>query len=197
MAAEPRLAFHPLTIDRWADLERLFGPNGAMAGCWCMWWRLRRSEFNARKGEGNRRAFREIVRSGPPPGLIAYADARPVGWCAVAPRESHPALERSRTLARPDAAPVWSITCFYVAKDWRRRGLVGRLIEEAAAFAAANGATLLESYPCEPPTGGGKRWDEFRSRPASFAKAGFRERACRSPGRPIMRRALKPEADPD
>ena len=195
MAVEPSLAFHPLTADRWADLERLFGPNGAMAGCWCMWWRLSPPEFNKRKGEANRRAFREIVQGGPPPGLIAYADGEPVGWCAVAPRESYPALERSRVLARPDAAPVWSLTCFYVAKGWRRRGLVGRLIEAGAAFAAARGATSLESYPCAPPPGGGKGWDEFRGPPSSFAKAGFRERARRSPGRPIMRRELATEAD--
>ena len=50
------VAIHPLTPQRWADLERLFGANGACGGCWCMWWRLKRPEFDAGKGEGNRAA---------------------------------------------------------------------------------------------------------------------------------------------
>jgi hypothetical protein len=34
------LAFHPLTPERWHDLEQLFGTRGACGGCWCMWWRV-------------------------------------------------------------------------------------------------------------------------------------------------------------
>ena len=39
------LTFYPLTPERWKDFEELFGPRGACGGCWCMWWRLKRSEF--------------------------------------------------------------------------------------------------------------------------------------------------------
>ena len=39
------LDIRPLTPDRWADLETRFGPRGACAGCWCMWWRLTRREW--------------------------------------------------------------------------------------------------------------------------------------------------------
>ena len=52
------LSFHPLTPERWPDLERLFGVRGACGGCWCMWWRLPRATYNEQKGEGNREAFR-------------------------------------------------------------------------------------------------------------------------------------------
>jgi hypothetical protein len=67
----PRI--EPLTPERWPDFERLFGPNGACAGCWCMWWRLPRKAFDAGAGEGNRTAFRAIVETGPRPGLLAYS----------------------------------------------------------------------------------------------------------------------------
>jgi hypothetical protein len=60
----PDLAFQPLTPERWPDLERLFGPRGACAGCWCMFWRLPRSEYEAGKGDPNRQALQEIVESG-------------------------------------------------------------------------------------------------------------------------------------
>jgi hypothetical protein len=41
---------HPVTPERWGDLEKLFGPSGAYGGCWCMYFRMRSSD-NARERE--------------------------------------------------------------------------------------------------------------------------------------------------
>jgi len=82
------VAIHPLTAQRWPDLEKLFGPRGACAGCWCMYWRLPAREYRSSSGEGNRKAFRRIVKDGAVPGLLAYERGEPVGWCAVEPREA-------------------------------------------------------------------------------------------------------------
>ena len=49
-----RMEFQPLTPDRWAEFEELFGEHGAYGGCWCMWWRITRSQFAKQQGEGNR-----------------------------------------------------------------------------------------------------------------------------------------------
>ncbi len=117
------LTFHPLVPERWADLERLFGERGACGGCWCMWWRLPRSEFTRRKGEGNRRALRRIVGAGRVSGILAYAGGEPVGWCSVAPRDDFPVLDRSHTLKHVDECPVWSVVCLFVARPYRRRGV--------------------------------------------------------------------------
>lgn len=73
------LTFHPLTPDRWDDLEKLFGPNGASSGCWCMYWRQTRREFDDHHGEDNRQSFREIVESGVIPGILVYAEDEPAG----------------------------------------------------------------------------------------------------------------------
>src|SRR5437588_5223369 len=97
---ESGFRFAPLTTGRWPDLERLFGPRGACAGCWCMWWRIPRAQFDRQKGAENREALRRLVESGAELGLIAYAGGEPAGWCAVAPRETFPQLERSRILKR-------------------------------------------------------------------------------------------------
>src|SRR5512133_3597105 len=113
-----KVAIHPLTPERWPDLARLFGPRGACAGCWCMWWRLRRADWKAGKGEANRRAFAAYVEARHVPGLLAYAGHEPVGWVAVEPRAAYPGLARSRNLAAVDDVPVWSITCFFVARQW-------------------------------------------------------------------------------
>jgi GNAT superfamily N-acetyltransferase len=180
---------YPLTPERWADFEKLFGKNGACAGCWCMWWRLPRSQWQAQKGESNKRAFRQVVKNGPPPGLLAYVRGDPAGWCAVGPREDYSGLTRSRVLKPVDDQPVWSVTCFFVARGFRRRGLTVRLFEGAAQFAKKSGARVLEGYPIEP------RKDQpdafvYTGLASAFHKAGFTEVARRSATRPIFRLQL-------
>lgn len=185
-----RLEFHPLTPERWADLEELLGPRGACAGCWCMWWRLKRSEWTRQKGTGNQRAFRKIVEAGDPPGILAYAGGKPVGWCAIGPRETYPVLERSRILKRVDDQPVWSVTCFFVARPWRRKGVTEKLLAAAVKYARRRGAKIVEGYPVEPRQAripDAFAWTGFA---AAFRKAGFVEVARRSAGRPVVRRGL-------
>jgi GNAT superfamily N-acetyltransferase len=181
------LAIRPLTMSRWKHLEALFGERGACGGCWCMFWRLPRAEFQRQKGKGNRQAFKTLVRKGDPPGLIAYDGRVPVGWCAVAPRASYPALARSRILQPVDGEPVWSVSCLFVARPYRRRGVSVRLLEAAADYARRRGGRIVEGYPVEPP---GAAPDAFvwTGLASAFRQAGFREVARRSPTRPIMRR---------
>jgi GNAT superfamily N-acetyltransferase len=186
----PRLEFHPLTPERWRDLERLFGERGACAGCWCMFWRLKRSEFDKKKGEGNRRALRKIVVAGQEPGLLAYAEDEPVGWCALAPRESFPVLENSRILKRIDNQPVWSIPCFFVAKPFRRKGLTVQLLRAAVANARKRGARIVEGYPVQPKKPRVPDIFVYAGLASAFRKAGFVEVERRSPTRPIMRADL-------
>jgi GNAT superfamily N-acetyltransferase len=184
------LKFQPLTPERWRDLEALFGERGACGGCWCMSWRLRRSQYETQKGPGNKATFKTIVAAGPAPGVIAYSDSTPVGWCAVAPREVHQRLENSRVLARVDEQPVWSVTCFFVARPFRRAGVSVLLLKAAVAHAAQSGAKIVEGYPVEPKKDPMPDVFAFTGMGSAFRKAGFKEVARRSPTRPIMR--IKP-----
>jgi GNAT superfamily N-acetyltransferase len=177
----------PVTPARWPDLARLFGPRGACGGCWCMHWRLRRQDYERRKGEGNRRALRRIVARGEEPGLLAYLDGEPVAWCAVAPRERYPTLERSRILARLDDTPVWSIVCLFVARRQRNRGITQALLRAAAEHVRRRGGRVLEGYPVEPLKDRMPEVFAFTGLASAFRKAGFAEAGRRSPTRPIMR----------
>ena len=182
-----KLEFHPVTQKRWSDFETLFGEKGACGGCWCMWWRLTRKEFERQKGEANRLAMKTIVESGEIPGLLAYSEKRPLAWCSVAPRESFPALERSRVLKKIDDRPVWSISCFFINKDFRKKGLSVRILEAAVDYVKQQGGNIVEGYPVEPKQG--KTADAFAwtGLASFFKKAGFVESARRSETRPIMR----------
>jgi GNAT superfamily N-acetyltransferase len=156
-----------------------------------MYWRWTSAEFSRRRGAGARRAFRRIVKSNGQPGVLAYADGQPVGWCAVGPRAEYPRLGRSRVLAPVDDRPVWAISCLYVARPWRRRGVSGGLIKAAAAFARRRGARILEGYPVEPRTRALPDIFAWTGFSGAFRRAGFREVLRRSPTRPIVRCVLR------
>jgi GNAT superfamily N-acetyltransferase len=181
------LTFRPLTLKQWSDLEALFGERGACGGCWCMSWRLRRAQFDQQRGARNKAAFKRIVASGPAPGVLAYSGAKPVGWCAVAPREVHERMENSRILAPVDDQPVWSVTCFFVARPFRRVGVSAQLLKAAVALAAKLGAKMIEGYPVEPRKDSMPDVFAWTGMASAFRKAGFKEVARRASGRPIMR----------
>jgi GNAT superfamily N-acetyltransferase len=165
--------------EHWDDLERLFGERGACGGCWCMWYRLPRAEYERGKGAKNRNALRRLVAAGEPVGVIAYAGGTPVGWCSVAPRSAFTRLATARTLKPLDGRPAWSVVCLFVAREYRRRGVSVALLDAAAEYARSLGAEVIEGYPAVPRAG---------TIPA--VSAGFREVARPSPARAIMRREL-------
>lgn len=179
--------FKPLTLSAWQDFQELFGERGACGGCWCMVWRLPRGTFERQKGEGNRKAMHALLKSGTVPGILAYHSNKAVGWCALAPRETYPALSRSRILKPVDAQAVWSVSCFFIHKNYRKQGLSVELLKAAQDYARSQGGKILEGYPVEPkqsPMPAAFAWTGLAH---AFQKAGFTECARRSETRPIMR----------
>jgi len=180
--------YYPLTPDRWKDFEKLFGTNGACAGCWCTYWLLKRSDYERlRKTGGTKRIFKKIVNRGIPPGILAYIGKTPAGWCAIQPRENYPVLQNSKILKPVDDRKVWSIVCFYIDRNYRRLGLTKGLIIEAVKFAKSHGAEVVEGYPVEPKKTTAPVFI-YTGVASAFRKAGFKEVARRSETRPIMRK---------
>jgi GNAT superfamily N-acetyltransferase len=185
--SESSIEITPLTSERWSDFEELFGEHGAYGGCWCMWWRLSRREFEEKHGEKNRLEMKAIVESGEIPGILCYEDGKTVGWCSVAPRDHFPSLNRSPVLKRIDDTPVWSIVCFFVAAEHREKGLIQRLLRGAIDYVQSQGGKVIEAYPTIqkgdrlPPV------SIFMGSPSMFEKAGFIECARPSKRKIIMR----------
>ncbi|MFA7418678.1 MAG: GNAT family N-acetyltransferase [Melioribacteraceae bacterium] len=182
-----KLTYKPLTTKNWKDFETLFGDRGACGGCWCMAWRLKSSQFEKQKGSGNKKAMRNLVEAKEQIGIIAYVGKIPVGWCSFAPREKYLRLEKSKVLAPIDDVPVWSITCFFMAKEYRKKGISTELLKSVVEFCKKKKVKILEGYPTVPYSNSIPAAFAWTGIPSAFAKAGFVEATRRSKTRPIMR----------
>jgi GNAT superfamily N-acetyltransferase len=182
-----KLNYQPLIPERWQDFESLFGVRGACDGCWCMWWRILKKEFDAQKGEGNRQAMHQLVQSGKIPGILAYQGDQAIGWCSVAPRPEFPRLKGSKILAPVDDQPVWSIVCLFIAKEFRRKGVSVFLLKSAIDYVRQQGGRIVEGYAVEPKQGKTADAFAFPGLASAYHQAGFAEVARRSETRPIMR----------
>jgi GNAT superfamily N-acetyltransferase len=188
-----RFEVRPLTADTWRDLEDLFGQpgGGIVRGCWCMYYRLTGADARARSKEQNKVALYSLATSARPPGLVGYAEDRPVGWISLGPRADYRRLARSPIMKPVDDADVWSIVCAYVLRTERGKGIQHRMLACAIDYARGQGVRLLEAYPIDKDEPSHPDFMFFGSR-SLYERAGFREVERRSPTRVVMRRTLHP-----
>jgi len=177
------LTIRPLTDELWPAMVDLFGTIGPCSRCWCMYWRIG-DGYRQRAAERNKAAFRQVVKRGPPPGLLALDGDVAVGWCQLTPRAALPWLNRTWRLKPVDDVPVWSLSCFYIRKGYRRKGITTALIAAALKAAKRAGAPALEAYPFDAAISPSATSTGYAS---TFARAGFKTVARHIPARPIMR----------
>ena len=147
---QQKLRFDSLTSATWKQFETLMGVKGGCGNCWCMYFRLPYKDFQENKPDANKKMIKQLVNKGLPQGLIASTDQEPIGWIAMAPREDYMKLEKARVFKRFDDKPVWSITCFFIKKQFRHMGLSRQLIKGAVDFAKTKKIKTLEAYPAIP-----------------------------------------------
>jgi GNAT superfamily N-acetyltransferase len=146
-----------------------------------MYWRIG-AAYRKRSRQENKADFFEIVRKGPPPGLIAFDGDLPVGWCQLTPHDAVPRLRRV------DDMPVWAISCFYVRIGYRRRGVTSALIGAAIKAAKCGKAPALEAYPLDAEKTPSASGTGFVT---TFLRAGFEIVSSAVPARPIVRLYLR------
>jgi GNAT superfamily N-acetyltransferase len=154
-----------------------------------MYWRIG-PEYHKRPRDKNKMAFHKIVKQGPPPGLLAFDRERAVGWCQLTPRDDLRWLNRKRALAAIDDIPVWAISCFYVRRGYRRKGVMSALIREALRTAKCANASAVEAYPIDTAKPGSTA-NVFTGTACAFKRLGFKTVARREPSRPVMRHDLR------
>lgn len=188
-----RLRLRPLSESTWADFEVVMGNNGGARGCWCMHWRLSIDEWLKNKGDGNKAAMHELAARSQAPGVIAYLDDEPVGWCGFGDRSDFPRMQRSALMKPVDDKDVVSLTCLFVRKDHRGKGLSAALISAVCDYLARTSRVrLVEAYPVAPAPGRKAGADNAMTGIASaFRDAGFTEVARARADRPVMRYSLR------
>jgi GNAT superfamily N-acetyltransferase len=185
----------PAARERFDDIVAVLGCN-EKAPCCCQYWRMSSGDYNRASAEERRAALRAQTTETPPPGMLAYLDAEPVGWCGFGVRQRMERLVRSRTIAKIDDLPVWAIFCFTVRAGYRRQGVARALLDGVVTYAREQGAPALEAYPVE--TGGDRIHGTaaYVGTAGMFDAAGFRrvlETDARSDHRPrwLMRLYLR------
>lgn len=171
-----------VTPDLWPDVERLLGSGSWSKQCWCMVWRAKGEEAKSTDRQFRKAAMKKRVKGGVPVGLLAYFDDEPVGWCSIAPRATYRDLGGLDDHADDDNA-VWSLVCFNIAKEHRRKGLSETLLDAAISHARKKGGKVLEAYPVDPDSPSYTYMgfvEQFEKRGFDFVgRAGKRRHVCR------------------
>lgn len=182
------LKFEPLTKNNWNKFVELFGTKGACGNCWCMSFRLNKTDFDEGKvHDGNKNAMKNLVWNNQPTGLIGFFEDIPIAWCAFAPREDFLKLGKSRVHKRIDNKTVWSVPCTFIAKDFRRQGVSVALLKALIKYAKETGIKIIEAYPTIPTQD--RLPDAFAwiGLYKSFERAGFEIVDRTSKNRPMVR----------
>ncbi|WP_420178266.1 GNAT family N-acetyltransferase [Paenarthrobacter sp. TA1.8] len=177
----------------WAAVEELFGTKGEPSRCWCRWFALTGNDWAGTSPGDRRELLKSSFQTGPAPGVLAFRDGRPVGWCAVEPRAKYPRLKRSQVLREAglrseEGLDLWAVSCFVVAPNHRRTGVSFALLSAAMDHAFNNGANVIEAYPVDTD----QRTkvtasDLFHGTLSLFKAAGFSSVSESVPGRPVVR----------
>ena len=187
-----QLTFEPLTRNNWGQFVQLFGNKGACGNCWCMYYRLNKSEYKEGKIEdGNKNAMKELVWDNKSTGILGSYDGQAIAWCAFAPREDFMKLEKSRVHKRIDDKMVWSIPCFFIDKYFRKQGVSVALLKGVIHYARQNGIKIIEAYPTIPTQKILPDSFAWIGLYTSFERAGFEIVDRTSKNRPMVRYYLE------
>ncbi len=131
-----------LTDATWPDFEALVEKhNGIWGGCWCI-------AFHQKPG-GNHRELKECrVREGRAHAALVYAGTVAVGWCQYGPTAELPRIKHRKQYEEGfERSPDWRITCFFVDKEFRGKGVASLALAGALDQISSLGGGTVESYP--------------------------------------------------
>ncbi len=194
-SAGPEIRTESVTDVPWADVEKVFGTRGDPSTCWCQFFKASSQEWKALTATEFSVALERQVTVQPGPGILAYIDDEPVGWCGVERRVHYPRILSSRIVAEgsiEDAADesVWSVTCFVVRVGYRRAGVSTKLASAAVEHAQRGGARVIEGYPVDPAGRKVSSADLYHGALSVFESAGFSVVARPTEGRALVRLEL-------
>lgn len=138
----------PLTPETWDDFERLVQKhNGVWGGCWCIWFH-QSDEIKRGTAEENKALKKALVQQGRAHAALVYAQGEPVGWCQYGSPQELPAIYHKKAVETADYVfPDWRITCLFIDKNHRGKGVAKTAVEGALELIRKAGGGVVETYP--------------------------------------------------
>jgi GNAT superfamily N-acetyltransferase len=150
-----------LLSDYLSFFEKAFSDFPDWAGCYCGFYDTPGTHWDTTTPSAvseTRAARSERITSGKAHGLLAYIDAKPIGWCNAQPRASFVNMRSYKEVLTDPSEPVGSMMCFLVAPEHRGKGVCTALLREACDKFRRDGLKIAEGYPTTNP---GKRFGEI------------------------------------
>ena len=183
----------PLGPDTWdAFAELVERHNGVWGGCWCLAFHPKYPE----KGQsvaGNRALKQRLVDEDLTHHAVVFDGERAVGWCQYgAPEELPRIYHRKEYEAGMSEPPDYRLTCFFIDRDYRRRGVSAVALQGALELIAEMGGGVVEAYPQD--TQGEKVSASFlyNGTRSLFEQAGFEYDRPKGKNHCVMRITVKP-----
>ena len=161
-----------LTPQTWEGFAALGGKhNGVWGGCWCLTFH---PQDKPGTFDGNRDLKQHLVEVGVAHAALVYDGETCVGWCEYGTPAQLPRIYyRKQVEIASDALPDYRITCFFVDKKYRGKGVASLALRGALDLIAQAGGGVVEAYPQD--TGGKKITASFLygCTRSLFEQAGF------------------------
>ena len=182
-------AVKPLDASTWEAFARLVERhNGVFGGCWCTWFHT----FHAEKtftAEGNRALKKQLVEEGRAHAALLFDGDEAVAWCQYGTPEELPNIHhRKEYEAALDRSPDYRITCIFVDKKCRRKGLTAIVLHGAVDLIAQAGGGVVEGYPHD--NAGQKMSVLYNSTRSLYERAGFSYLRPKGKRNCVMRRVV-------
>ncbi len=191
-------AIRPLDGQTWEAFARLVEKHhGVWGGCWCTWFHRSGTspEHGERTYERNRACKERLVRGGRAHAALVFHGEHAVGWCEYGSPDELPNIYHRKQYLAEQAGPLpdYRITCFFVDRDYRRRGVAARALAGALDLIAEAGGGVVEAYPHD--TKGQKANAAFlySATRGLFEKAGFTYDRPKGAKNCVMRRMVEPD----
>ncbi|MDQ2849078.1 MAG: GNAT family N-acetyltransferase [Actinomycetota bacterium] len=136
----------PQTWDAFADLAERH--NGVWGGCWCIWFHLTHPYPPERKELGHREFKRLLVEEGRAHAALVFDGDVAVAWAEFGPVDELPNIHHRKEWEKGLVdMPDYRITCLFVDRRYRHKGMATVAVRGALALIGAAGGGLVESYP--------------------------------------------------
>jgi GNAT superfamily N-acetyltransferase len=179
----------PLVPDTWDAFARLAERhNGVFGGCWCTWFQTTHAE-KTHSAEDNRCLKRRLVDEGRAHAALVFDGEEAVAWCEYGtPQELPNIYHRKEYEATAEKLPDYRITCIFVDKRYRRKGVSAVALRGALDLVARAGGGVVEGYPHD--NNGRKVSVLYNGTRALFERAGFVYNRPKGTKNCVMRRTV-------